>query len=193
MFKGLFRCTALSWLFVCSSSYADVSVAIGDIWGITGSSKSEGLVENYGTILLDGGSLESGMMLNNGIIDFGSNGQLILKNGSSNGDNALIGAGKLSFAAGVYSNPTIFAINGANDGFAGDVSLGHYVQITLNSTKGLGEYGEISAGYSNYLTLELESSQTWNKNIKVNNNSININKTGSGTLYLKGLIDSAQM
>jgi uncharacterized protein with beta-barrel porin domain len=187
MCKNLFKCVAISWLFI--SVYAQAAiVSIGATENLTGSVDS---LTNNGIVLLNNDSLIiGGMTINNGVIDFGASGSLTLGNGSSNGDNALRGGANIAFTKGVYSNPTVFTINGSNPNFTANIALGDHVHIALNSASGLGS-GSITAGQSNYLTLDIEGSQTWRQDITLNNNGIHINKTGSGELYLKGLINTS--
>jgi uncharacterized protein with beta-barrel porin domain len=196
-------CTKIKYiiigLFFIHSVCAQTVVNSGDTLDYRGSSNTISVsLTNFGTILIDGGTLYSrdGITINNGTIDLGSNSILYLKNGESNGDNAFIGSGQLNFYRSTSANlPNIFIINGENTNFTGRTTINRNVWVTLNSTKGLGEeYGDIVfAGDNSYLILNIEGNQTFNKNLISTALNANVNKTGSGDLYFNASLGGVRV
>jgi uncharacterized protein with beta-barrel porin domain len=187
IFKITFGRICMIYLFTFSVINSQgMIVNNGETVNITASTAIDSLT-NYGTILLNNNRFTvSGNIVNNGIIDLGSSsGQLIFRNSNEqnitfNGDNSLRG----NIILDIYAGNTKFYVNGENPNFTGYISMIGSTTITLNSTKGLGDVGDMVFGSVNqYLVLNIEGNQTWNKPVSSYAYSVNINKTGSGDLY----------
>jgi uncharacterized protein with beta-barrel porin domain len=195
MFKSLRY--IIAGIFI-SSSFINAQVWIdGDDKGSSYDASSylfPNNVINLGTInIINGGYFYVvDTMVNNGTIniDGSSYSFLVLINGESNGDDAIKGTGGLIF--GDYSSATDFTINGENINFTpAEISITNNAQVTLNSAKGLGDYGKISFS-DGHLILNIEGNQTFNKGLRSTSYNANINKTGGGELHFNASLGSVR-
>jgi uncharacterized protein with beta-barrel porin domain len=194
MFTIVFKRICIIYLFIFSTIYSqslDIVVNEGEVVEIPNppitSMTRLGSLTNYGTVILSSGNVAfNGTTINNGTIEFRTN-NLNVMQGSSNGNNSLVGNVQIVLS-GVHNvnSPVIFTINGENTNITGgSVNIGANRMLVLNSAQGVGDLGYISFGSNtnSHLILDIDGNQTFNKGLRATSFTANVNKTGSGDLY----------